>query len=147
MIVVHSTMVNPEDFPKYVEGNDAAEECFAEMKRNQRICFLAHSHIPRAWSMENGVLKPLWDFGNSSQPPSFPIEFKLEKGKRYIVNVGSVGQPRDGDPDACLAFYDDSKDKETVKLVRVAYDVDAAMKRIRDEGIMEFNAMRLKVGT
>ncbi len=65
-------------------------------------------------------------------------------GRRYLVNVASVGQPRDGDPRAGYLLYDD--ERLTIEHVRLEYDVAAAMKRIRDAGLPPFLANRLQWG-
>ena len=65
-------------------------------------------------------------------------------GEKLFVNVGSVGQPRDGDPRAAYAIYDLAAN--TVELRRVPYDVAAAQKLIRDAGLPEQAAARLAQG-
>ena len=68
----------------------------------------------------------------------------MEEGHRYLVNVGAVGQPRDGDPRAAYALYDD--ESRTIRHVRLEYDVAGAMKRILDAGLPRFLAERLQWG-
>jgi len=63
---------------------------------------------------------------------------------RFLVNAGSVGQPRDGDPRACYVIYD--ADARTVEFVRLEYDVDAAAAKIREAGLPEMLADRLYQG-
>ncbi|MEO8052856.1 MAG: metallophosphoesterase, partial [Acidobacteriota bacterium] len=75
-------------------------------------------------------------------PPERTIE--LESHYFYLVNPGSVGQPRDGDPRAAYALY--SPQGRTVELRRVAYDVDRAAAKIRSAGLPEFLATRLHEG-
>ena len=63
---------------------------------------------------------------------------------RYIVNVGSVGQPRDGDPRAAYCIYDTAEKRAEIK--RVAYDLETAQRKIRDAGLPEMLADRLESG-
>jgi diadenosine tetraphosphatase ApaH/serine/threonine PP2A family protein phosphatase len=68
----------------------------------------------------------------------------LEAGASYLINPGSVGQPRDGDPRAAYAIY--QPDARTVTLCRAEYDVAAAQKKILDAGLPELLALRLEAG-
>ena len=71
---------------------------------------------------------------------------KMEKRlkQKYFINVGSVGQPRDGDPRACYAIYD--SDAATVTLRRVEYDVAGAQQAVLSVGLPEYLAERLGTG-
>ena len=69
---------------------------------------------------------------------------RLDPDKKYIVNCGSVGQPRDSDPRACYCVYD--TDKNTVEIKRIPYDTETAAKKISDRGLPIFLAERLKTG-
>ena len=73
-----------------------------------------------------------------------PQDFKLTPGRKYFINVGSVGQPRDGDPRASYVIYD-PQTKE-VRFRRLNYDIVAAQERIRRAGLPERLAQRLAVG-
>jgi diadenosine tetraphosphatase ApaH/serine/threonine PP2A family protein phosphatase len=68
----------------------------------------------------------------------------LERGRKYFINVGSVGQPRDGDPRAAYAIYD-AKDR-TVEVRRVEYDIETAQARIIEAGLPTWLAERLAIG-
>jgi len=98
-----------------------------------RICFVGHSHVP-------GIITEEMEFITSEDcAPAFP----LEDGTDYIINVGSVGQPRDGDNRACYVVFDGNE----VKYRRVEYDFRAAMKKIEDIGPISRNAaIRLEQG-
>ena len=63
---------------------------------------------------------------------------------RYLINVGSVGQPRDNDPRAAWVLFDD--EARTLTLRRVTYDVVSAQKKILLAGLPAFLAFRLEVG-
>jgi diadenosine tetraphosphatase ApaH/serine/threonine PP2A family protein phosphatase len=72
------------------------------------------------------------------------MELTLDEGRRFVVNPGAVGQPRDGDPRAAYAFYDDTA--RTLTLTRTEYDVERAQHRIRQAGLPDVLARRLAVG-
>jgi len=69
-------------------------------------------------------------------------EMPKKEGCRYIVNAGSVGQPRDGDPRACYAIADEDR----IELVRVAYDIQAIQKKMSDAGLPQILIDRLSHG-
>jgi diadenosine tetraphosphatase ApaH/serine/threonine PP2A family protein phosphatase len=84
--------------------------------RIEWVCFAGHTHDPGIISEEGQFLTP----------QDMDHRFTFERNKRYIVNVGSVGQPRDGDTRACYAIFDG----ETVRFRRVEYDYKATMDKI-----------------
>jgi diadenosine tetraphosphatase ApaH/serine/threonine PP2A family protein phosphatase len=71
-------------------------------------------------------------------------KFKVDPAKKYFVNVGAVGQPRDNNPKAAYVIYD--MDAGTIELRRLDYDIAAAQKKIRDAGLPERLAERLEFG-
>ena len=71
-------------------------------------------------------------------------KFKVDPTRKYFVNVGSVGQPRDNNPKAAYVVYD--VDEGTIELRRLDYDIAAAQKKIRDAGLPERLAERLAFG-
>jgi diadenosine tetraphosphatase ApaH/serine/threonine PP2A family protein phosphatase len=128
--LVHSTMDNPENFG-YVFDNLQAEANFLNQKTP--VCFHGHTHCPMIYEKSmNGV------FRIDAQ------DFKLPIGRKYFINVGSVGQPRDGDPRATYVIYDPKE--RTVRYRRLEYDIEAAQERIRLAGLPERLAARLAVG-
>ncbi|MEQ8819519.1 MAG: metallophosphoesterase family protein [Sumerlaeia bacterium] len=100
---------------------------------NERICFIGHSHQP--FIIEN-------DGGNLACPSKPEIE--LRPDRRYLVNVGSVGQPRDHNPDAAYVILD--LEKNHLKIHRTPYDLDGAQKAIRAAGLPPELAERLAHG-
>jgi diadenosine tetraphosphatase ApaH/serine/threonine PP2A family protein phosphatase len=98
----------------------------------QRICFCGHTHIPGVFT------------DDLQYQPAKTLEHEwTPDGRRAIVNVGSVGQPRDGDPRACYATFDGSR----VRWHRLAYDVEQTMAKIRAVSeLPEFLAERLGRG-
>ena len=128
--LVHSTMDNPENFG-YVFDNLQAEANFLNQKTP--VCFHGHTHCPMIYEKSmNGV------FRIDAQ------DFKLPIGRKYFINVGSVGQPRDGDPRATYVIYDPKE--RTIRYRRLEYDIEAAQERIRLAGLPERLAARLAVG-
>jgi len=71
-------------------------------------------------------------------------KFKVEPGRKYFVNVGSVGQPRDGNPKAAYVIYD--LDEGSIELRRLDYDIPKAQKKILEAGLPSRLADRLAVG-
>ena len=69
---------------------------------------------------------------------------RITAGRKYYINVGSVGQPRDGDPRAAYAIFDMAQN--VVELRRVEYDVAEAQRKIRAAGLPERAASRLEIG-
>ena len=71
-------------------------------------------------------------------------KFRVEPGKKYFVNVGSIGQPRDGNPKAAYVIYDMAQ--QTIELRRLDYDIPTAQRKIREAGLPERLAQRLALG-
>jgi len=103
--IVHATLDAPERWG-YVFDKLAAAASFTHQRTP--ICFFGHTHVPIAF-MQNGVV-----VGGSYS------KFLVEPVKKYFVNVGAVGQPRDGNPKAGYAIYD--FDTQTIELRRVTFD-------------------------
>lgn len=127
--LVHATLHAPELF-EYIQTSYDAHLTLDKM--NTQLCFIGHSHIPVIFIKKKLVV--------------FSVEplIKLEPNTKYIINVGSVGQPRDDNPDAAFAIYD--TDKKEVEIKRVKYDVDTATKKIINAGLPEILAERLRYG-
>jgi diadenosine tetraphosphatase ApaH/serine/threonine PP2A family protein phosphatase len=129
--LVHASPRQPDEWDYLVSADDGltAFEAFAT-----RVCFVGHSHLPAAWSL--GSSGPDYERGE--------IDVSLDAGRRYIVNVGSVGQPRDHDPRAAYALWD--VDARRVTIRRVPYDVRTARAKIEAAGLPRFLAERLSAG-
>ena len=130
MTLVHSTMDRPENFG-YVFDNLQAAANFTNQKTP--VCFHGHTHCPMIYE------KSATDVYRID-----PQDFKLQNGRKYFINVGSVGQPRDGDPRATYVIYDSVA--KTVRYRRLEYDIAAAQERIRMAGLPERLATRLEQG-
>lgn len=129
-LFVHSTPDAPERWRYILSSYDAL---WVLRRLEQRICVVGHSHHPVAFS---------WDTNERVrvQPPCLT----LQEGIRIIVNVGSVGQPRDGDPRACYGVLD--MDQQTIEVKRVSYDIQTAQEKIRRAGLPEYLAERIARG-
>jgi len=146
VISVHGSPRDPAC--EYVRDQRFARRCFESPEMaGVWLCFVGHTHVPVVWSIPRTDLVEM--AGNRvcmSQPqPDFSEQVELDRAANdYIVNVGSVGQPRDRDPRAGFARF--SSDALTFEHVRVEYDVAAAAARIREAGFSERLAERLHKG-
>jgi diadenosine tetraphosphatase ApaH/serine/threonine PP2A family protein phosphatase len=127
--IVHATLDSPGDWGYVLNQLDAA----ASFSRQQRqLCFFGHTHSPRLFVKDGSVA-------------GFPLsEVKIEPKKQYFINVGSVGQPRDGDWRAAYAIYDLNSRKVTLR--RLKYDIEKAQAKIRIAGLPLKLAERLNLG-
>ena len=103
--LVHATPCEPEKWHYLLTLSDA-EINFKYMHTD--ICFIGHSHRPFIIEMS-----PSGELKTDKQ------KMHKTEGSRYIINAGSIGQPRDGDPRACYALVDEDR----IELVRVVYDI------------------------
>lgn len=105
------------------------------------ISFFGHTHIQGGFLLiRQGILRI------PKTPPQHASQtLEFENDVRYLINPGSVGQPRDGDPRAAYILYDSSERMLTYH--RVPYDVEGAKSRIRDEKLPDVLANRLSAGT
>ena len=129
LTVAHATVHDPSRFD-YMTNSYDAYESFQVMSTD--IGFVGHSHVPIAFFFDGTTV-------TYSRETSIAID-----DRRMIANPGSVGQPRDEDPRAAYAVFDDQT--KSVEIRRVAYDVDAAAQRILDAGLPSILAERLFVG-
>jgi predicted phosphodiesterase len=130
IVGVHGSLHEPASFPYIFTAGDAANN-FARQSQ-WHVSFHGHSHRPCIWRAD-GLVRG---------PASSPV--RLSAQTKYSVNVGSVGQPRDGDPRACYVLYDV---KERVLCHRrVNYDVEKAQERFRKAGLPEQNRLRIRAG-
>jgi len=128
--LVHATMDNPGAFG-YVFDHLQAEAHFAHQVTP--LCFHGHTHCPMIYEKQLSAVYRI-----DAQ------DFKLPIGRKYFVNVGSVGQPRDGDPRSTYVLY--SPKTRLVTFRRLEYDVAAAQERIVRAGLPNRLAERLAIG-
>lgn len=125
----------PFDEDYYIFGEFDAAEAFSYVKT--QVCFFGHTHFPFVYIEKDGAVEGTFLEGDTN-------EVKLEKGARYLINPGSVGQPRDRNPQAAYAVYD--SDARLVKFCRVPYDIEEARNKIMSAGLPAALAERLSLG-
>jgi predicted phosphodiesterase len=131
MMLVHGSPEEPHEF-NYVLGPHDVAPLFKMM--DARVCFIGHTHIPAVYySEEDRVMTGL------------SPHVVIEPDRQYVINIGSVGQPRDRDTRASCAVYD--TDAGTVDIKRVPYNIKACQKKILSAGLPEILALRLSEGT
>jgi diadenosine tetraphosphatase ApaH/serine/threonine PP2A family protein phosphatase len=101
------------------------------------LCVFGHTHLPVIFRRDSSMFEGFVPDGSETTVP-------LTAGVHYLINVGSVGQPRDGDPRAAFGIYDSAA--LSVQLRRVIYPVGAAQRRILSAGLPSNLANRLAVG-
>ena len=127
--IVHATLDAPQRWG-YVFDKLAAAASFTY--QNTPVCFFGHTHVPVAF-IRDSVVKG----GTYSK-------FRVEPGRKYFVNVGAVGQPRDGNPKAAYVIYD--IDEGSIELRRLDYDIATAQRKILEAGLPARLAERLSMG-
>lgn len=128
--LVHSTPSDPTSW-RYILDLEEAGYQFTHFPT--RTCLVGHSHCPFLLVSDGNCVE------------SLPLsEVRLEPEKRYLINLGSVGQPRDGDPRACAAIY--HPDLQVIRFVRLDYDIRLAQEKIIRAGLPPYLAQRLWVG-
>src|SRR5580658_2676510 len=124
--VVHSTLDQPNRWG-YVFSCLEAESSFQYQKTN--ICFFGHTHVPHVFIRDTKVHE------------FFYKKIDIQPEKKYFVNVGSVGQPRDGDWRSAYVIYDSGSN--TIELRRLPYDLAKAQAKIMNAGLPARLAERL----
>ena len=127
--MVHATLDVPQRWG-YVFDKLMAAASFTY--QNTSVCFFGHTHVPVAFIRDSMVRGGTY------------TKFKVEQGRKYFVNVGSVGQPRDGNPKAAYVIYD--LDEGSIELRRLDYDIPKTQKKIYEAGLPARLAERLAVG-
>ncbi len=129
--LVHAAPGRPEDW-NYILNKEQASEEFENFPES--ICFVGHSHLPTIFIQDAD--------GMISQSSRQKMQFS--KDKRYIVNVGSVGQPRDNDPRSCYLIV--NHEAGECEYRRVEYDIQKVQEKMRKALLPEFLIERLSVG-
>lgn len=127
--VVHSTLDQPANW-NYVTNRFDAMSNFSY--QFTQVCFHGHTHVPRVYMKADKVQEVFTD------------AVAIEDGAKYFINVGSVGQPRDGDWRACYAIYD--LNHQMVVLRRVEYDIAETQRKILAAGLPPMLAERIQEG-
>lgn len=129
-ILVHASLAQPKKWP-YLNTPSLAQRHF--LKQTQPLAFYGHLHETQAWLFDQALHQVHYQ------------KIHLQEGVRYLLNTGSVGQPRDGDSRAAYALYD--TERQRVEIWRVPYEVAKTQKKIRAEGLPEELALRLETGS
>ena len=127
--IVHATLDTPAQWG-YVFNNLDAAASFTYQRTT--VCFFGHTHVPMVFIRDEGVRREIVD------------HVRIEPAKKYFINVGSVGQPRDGNWRAAYCVYD--IENNLVQQVRVKYDVAATQKKVIETGLPRPLAERLAMG-
>jgi len=125
----------PFDEDYYIFGEFDASEAFLHIKTP--LCFFGHTHFPFIYKEKDRTVEGTFLTGDNN-------EVKIEKGTRYLINPGSVGQPRDRNPKASCAIYDTKAQK--VKFYRLEYNIEEAQEKILRENLPPTLAERLAAG-
>jgi predicted phosphodiesterase len=128
IFLVHSTPYNPDEW-NYIF---TVEEALANFKYlPDRICLIGHSHVPM-------IIEQAPD----GEIMAYTNEGEFQNNHRYIINVGSVGQPRDGNPDAGYAILENNR----IQIKRVPYNIGKVQAKMRSIGLPTFLSERLAEG-
>ena len=125
----------PIDEDAYIFGEIEALNVFRQT--TFPLCFFGHSHFPVVFGLSPDAIQTVL-----TTSPSF--HFRLEPGVRYLVNPGSIGQPRDGNPLASFAMFD--SETRSVSVYRVPYKLERAQRKIIEAGLPRPLADRLALG-
>ena len=129
--LVHASPFEPAHW-HYILSPEEAALAFEHLKGN--ICFHGHSHIPLVFS----------EVPDSSPRQKIGHSFLPSRENRYLINIGSVGQPRDNDPRACYITFDTTE--HAVTYHRVEYDIKTAQKKMAQAQLPEMLISRLAAG-
>ncbi len=128
----HGSPWRPEEYD-YIFALDQAREVLKQKEDLADVTFIGHSHLTKVFALTKDnaldVVAP---------------RFTLKPDMRYIVTVGSVGQPRDYDPRACAGLYD--TEARRFEYVRVEYDIEAQRQKITNAGLAHNFGTRLLLG-
>ena len=133
--IVHGS---PLDEDEYLVAASEAGEAFAYLER--RLAFFGHTHLQGGFVWNRARVETIPSFIASQS--AAPVE--LDSECAYLINPGSVGQPRDGDPRAAYAIYDSTG--KLLTYLRTEYDIEGAQRRIMEAGLPPVLADRLSVG-
>jgi diadenosine tetraphosphatase ApaH/serine/threonine PP2A family protein phosphatase len=133
-LYVHSEARNPTRW-RYVQSAADARRSMTATPARLTLC--GHIHQPALYSMSSAGRM-------TSFTPTTRVAVPLLPGRRWLAVLGSVGQPRDGDPAASFAMLD--TENHEITYYRVAYDVERAAGRIRENGLPHWLADRLSIG-
>jgi diadenosine tetraphosphatase ApaH/serine/threonine PP2A family protein phosphatase len=129
--LVHASPGHPEQW-NYILNRDQAAEEFDNF--DESVCFLGHSHLPIIFMRD----------AEGAITQSNRQKLQLTDNNRYIINVGSVGQPRDNDPRSCYVLVD--HENRVIEYRRVEYDIAKVQEKMRKAMLPDFLIERIAVG-
>jgi diadenosine tetraphosphatase ApaH/serine/threonine PP2A family protein phosphatase len=134
-LACHGTPGNPDTYIAYhFQGKRVLKELYQHS--DLRVCFFGHTHRRALWYRDIR--------GKVALRQISPETMQLSPEEHYLINPGSVGQPRDGNPEAAYAIFDD--ETASIEFKSVAYDVSGAQRRILAAGLPPYLAERLALG-
>ena len=135
-LACHGTPANPDTYIAYhFQGKRVLNDLYKHS--DLRVCFFGHTHRRALWYRDIR--------GKVALRQIAPTTMKLSPEEHYLINPGSVGQPRDGNPEAAYAIFDD--EASSIQFKSVPYDVSGAQRRILAAGLPPYLAERLALGT
>jgi diadenosine tetraphosphatase ApaH/serine/threonine PP2A family protein phosphatase len=134
-LACHGTPSSPDTYIAYhFQGKRVLTELYKHS--DLRVCFFGHTHRRALWYRDIR--------GKVALRQISPETMQLSPEEHYLINPGSVGQPRDGNPEAAYAIFDDEAD--SIQFKSVPYDVSGAQRRILAAGLPPYLAERLALG-
>jgi diadenosine tetraphosphatase ApaH/serine/threonine PP2A family protein phosphatase len=133
---VHGALSDEDEYVFTIEG--AARSL---REATLPLTFFGHTHVQGGFMMRNGRVE---GFRPSIAPGLGFVPMELDPDARYLINPGSIGQPRDGDPRAAFVLAD--PDRQRIEFWRVPYDIEAVQKRMEEAGLPEPLVLRLAFG-
>ena len=153
MTFVHATLDSPNSWGYVFDAYHAIDNFSYQLTQ---LCFCGHSHVPVAFCKRPFAAGPMrgveevpdWVQINNALPGNFDqmdtFAVKLEPGCKYLFNIGSIGQPRNRDPRASFAVFDDTA--RIITRYAVPYDIASAQQKVLAAGLPERLANRLALG-
>ncbi|MBP9111265.1 MAG: metallophosphoesterase family protein [Polyangiaceae bacterium] len=132
VLLCHGSPVRLEEF-EYIFAPEQARECLPIYDKIGHITLIGHSHLCKVFALTQSTVEEL-----------APTDFVLQSDRKYIVSVGSVGQPRDLDNRASFTVYD--TDKKRFEFKRVEYDIELAAEKVLRARLERNFAQRLFAG-
>jgi predicted phosphodiesterase len=130
---VHSSLFEPNQF-YYLDNYSDIRRDFSLLETEEiKICFVAHTHIPS-----------IFVYRNQDLYRDYSSQVEIKEKSNYLINVGSIGQPRDCNPDICFCLWD--SDLNTVSFIRKSYDIKKAQEKIERAGLSFLLSQRLQKG-
>ncbi|MGB4312170.1 MAG: metallophosphoesterase family protein [Natronincolaceae bacterium] len=136
--ISHGTLNDPERF-FYMDRSFEAQESFNLMET--QLLFIGHTHVPQYFILNEDNTPA--DIETVSDI-NYKQAIQLQKNRKYIFNIGSVGQPRDRNYKSCFVIYD--TDEKTVKYIRLPYNVRVTARKIKKNQLPKFLYKRILIG-